>query len=178
MCDDNMLRLLSIIPFSVALLALLAGCSGSVETTQSGRQPSRGTSLSAPELPANISTGRKAVVNESYTWLGTPYRYAGNTNRGIDCSGLVHAVFKKYKLTLPRRARDLFRKGRSVSRGNLLPADLVFFANTAGKGITHVGIYVGEDRFIHASTRAGVIISSLDDEYYSRHYAGARMVIK
>ncbi len=166
----------------LSLLALLGACSSSVETAAKddhggGSRRSRDFEY-RPALPDDISRGRRAVVTESYDYLGTPYRYAGNTKRGIDCSGLVHAVFKKFNLALPRRASDLFRKGRSVTRAQLRPADLVFFANTAGKGITHVGIYVGEDRFIHASTRAGVIVSSLDDSYYTRHYAGARMIIK
>ncbi|MFA6234752.1 MAG: C40 family peptidase [Bacteroidota bacterium] len=159
-------------------LALLAACSSSSETTGVRRNSDRNGGVSRPALPDDISAGRRAVVTESYNWLSTPYRYAGTSKRGVDCSGLVNAVFQKFRLSLPRRARELYQKGRAVSRGNLLPADLVFFANTAGVGITHVGIYLGEDRFIHSSTRAGVIISSLDDSYYSSHYAGARMLIK
>lgn len=160
-------------------LVVVVGCSSSGESTESARR-SRGKSieLSRPALPENISAGRRAVVNESYRWLGVPYRYAGNTARGVDCSGLVGAIFRKFRLTLPRRASELFRKGRGVARGELQPADLVFFSNTAGPGISHVGIYVGETRFVHSSTRAGVVISSLDDDYYARHYAGARMLIK
>jgi cell wall-associated NlpC family hydrolase len=159
-------------------ITLLGACSSSVETAGAGKSSGSRGGVSRPALPEDLSRGRRAVVTESYNYLGTPYRYAGNTQRGIDCSGLVHAVYKKFNLALPRRARDLFKKGRSVKRAQLLPADLVFFANTAGKGITHVGIFVGEDRFIHSSTRAGVIVSSLDDPYYSRHFAGARMIIK
>ncbi|MBN1446815.1 MAG: C40 family peptidase [Bacteroidetes bacterium] len=150
---------------------LLSACSSS-------RESSATTPSGAPPLPVSISSGRRAVVMESYRWLGTPYQYGGNTRRGVDCSGLVHAVFGRFGVTLPRRASDLIRKGRSRDRRDLLPADLVFFANTAGKGITHVGIYLGENRFIHSSTRRGVIISSLEDDYYRRHYAGARMIIK
>ncbi|MFZ1731244.1 MAG: NlpC/P60 family protein [Bacteroidota bacterium] len=162
----------------LALIALMGACSSLVETAGTSKNGGRSGSISRPALPDDLSAGRRAVVTESYNWLGTPYRYAGNTKRGVDCSGMVNAVYKKFSLALPRRASELYHKGRAVTRGNLTPADLVFFANTAGKGITHVGIYIGEDRFIHASTRAGVIISSLDDEYYSRHYAGARMIIK
>lgn len=164
----------------VILPLLLAACSSTVETTADrGAKGGPGTTTAQrPVLPDNLSAGRRAVVGESYNWLGTPYRYAGNTKRGIDCSGLVHAVFKKFDLVLPRRSRDMYGKGRAIKRNQLQPADLVFFANTAGKGISHVGIYVGNDRFIHASTRAGVIVSSLDDPYYTRHYAGARMIIK
>lgn len=172
-----MLRWLRIVLIFLPLV--LVGCSGSSESTESGRRSrGRGGELTRPALPENISAGRRAVVNESYRWLGVPYRYAGNTPRGVDCSGLVGAIFRKFRLTLPRRASELFQKGRGVSRGALQPADLVFFSNTAGPGISHVGIYVGEDRFVHSSTRAGVVISSLEDSYYSRHYAGARMLIK
>ena len=172
-------KLLLLLP----LLAMLAACSGTDETVRrsdrAGGVRSDGRAADyRPPLPEDISRGRRAVVTEAYEWIGTPYRYAGNTKRGVDCSGLVHQVYKKFRLVLPRRASDLFRKGRSLDRDDLRPADLVFFANTAGKGITHVGIYVGEDRFVHSSTRMGVIVSSLDDDYYARHYAGARMVIK
>jgi cell wall-associated NlpC family hydrolase len=156
--------------------ALLGACSSSESSTGSARREA--VAMGAPALPADISSGRRAVVTESYRWLGVPYRYGGNTKRGVDCSGLVNAVFGKYGVGLPRRARELFHKGRSRSREQLAPADLVFFSNTAGKGITHVGIYLGSDRFIHSSSSAGVVISSLEDSYYRRHYAGARMIIK
>ncbi|MDT8325624.1 MAG: NlpC/P60 family protein [Bacteroidota bacterium] len=169
--------IVSRLPIMIIVCAglLLAACSSS-ETTTSARRPS--SVVGAPPLPADISSGRRAVVTESYRWLGVPYRYGGNTKRGVDCSGLVNAVFGKYGVGLPRRARDLYRKGRKRSREDLAPADLVFSANTAGRGITHVGIYLGRDRFIHASSSAGVVISSLEDSYYRRHYAGARMIIK
>ncbi len=159
--------------FLIAAALTLAACGSSVETSGGMRLPP-----GAPPLPADISSGRRAVVTESYRWIGTPYRYGGNSKRGVDCSGLVNAVFGRFGVNLPRRARDLARKGRSQERSRLVPADLVFFANTAGRGITHVGIYLGKNRFIHSSSSRGVIISSLDDTYYRRHYAGARMIIK
>lgn len=165
----NRSHLLLILP----VLLLAVACSSSVETTDR-----TGTPAGAPPLPVDISNGRKAVIMESYNWMGVPYRYAGNTRRGVDCSGFVNAVFGKYGVNLPRRARDLYRKGRFVERDNLVPGDLVFFANTAGKGITHVGIYLGRGDFIHSSSSRGVIISSLEDNYYRRHYAGGRMIIK
>lgn len=164
------------------VMVTLAACSGTEETTSTRRQAKKpGVERDAgyrPALPADLSRGRRAVVGEVYEWIGTPYRYAGTTKRGVDCSGLVNAVYEKFKLDLPRRASELYRKGRAITREQLRPADLVFFANTAGPGISHVGIYVGDDRFVHSSTRAGVIVSSLDDSYYARHYAGARMIIK
>ena len=164
-------------PASTVMLILAAftvvACGSAVESTGDMRLPP-----GAPPLPAEISSGRRAVLSESYRWIGTPYRYGGNSRRGVDCSGLVNAVFGRFGVKLPRRARDLARKGRSQERSALMPADLVFFANTAGRGITHVGIYLGKNRFIHSSTSRGVIISSLDESYYRRHYAGARMIIK
>lgn len=169
-------RLLPIFLLIGVALAMSA-CGSSAESsgayTRGVRMPA-----GAPPLPEDISSGRRAVVTESYRWIGTPYRYGGNSKRGVDCSGLVNAVFSRFGVKLPRRARDLARKGRSRDRDDLLPADLVFFANTAGRGITHVGIYLGRSRFIHSSSSRGVIISSLDDDYYRRHYAGARMIIK
>jgi cell wall-associated NlpC family hydrolase len=167
-----MLKIFHSIKF-LPLILLLGACSSSVESTSPGRDVH-----GAPSLPSSLNSGRRAIITESYRWIGVPYRYGGNTKKGVDCSGFVNAVFKKFGVPLPRRARDLYHKGRSRDRNALAPADLVFFVNTAGKGITHVGIYLGSDRFIHSSTSSCVVISSLDDAYYRRHYAGGRMIIK
>ena len=96
----------------------------------------------------------------------------------MDCSGFVTQIYADAGVRLPRRARDMYGIGTPVQRGELKPGDLVFFKNTAGHGITHVGIYHGEERFIHASTSRGVVYSSLTEAYYDSHYAGARKVLR
>jgi len=153
-----------------SLVLLLSACS-------SGERTVRETS-SVESGKVTISKARQLLLQETRSWLGVPYAYGGTSRRGVDCSGLVFSVYGKYGVKLPRSARDMFNEGRAVNRTSMLPGDLVFFANTAGRGITHVGIFTGGEHFIHASTRAGVITSSLHEEYYRKHYAGARKIIK
>ncbi|WP_165020592.1 C40 family peptidase [Dysgonomonas sp. ZJ279] len=108
---------------------------------------------------------------ESSLWLGVPYRYGGQTRKGLDCSGFASIIFQKvYGKKLPRSTNDLAdMKMHHVSKGSLRTGDLVFFATTGNKKkISHVGIYLKDDCFIHASTSNGVIVSSLKEDYYKR----------
>jgi hypothetical protein len=118
-------------------------------------------------------------VDTAKGYLGTPYVYAGVSKSGVDCSGLVHCVFKDVTgKALPRRVVDLLNAGCTIP-GSLSPGDLVFFDTTGGP--SHVGIYIGEKKFVHAASegpRTGVIISSLDERYYGTRYIGARRYIK
>lgn len=105
------------------------------------------------------------------------YRTGGADPRGVDCSGLVKAVFAEaYRVSLPHNAAALYKLGRAVSENSLQTADLVFFQHRAANGarINHVGIYLADRRFVHATLSAGVIISSLDEAHWRRRYAGAR----
>lgn len=115
--------------------------------------------------------------NEIDKYLGVPYRWGGTTNRGMDCSGLVLTVYQNaVGVKLPRMARDMFRGGEYISRRELKIGDLVFFEKIEKSGVSHVGIYVGNAEFVHASTKAGVIVSNLNDKYYRERYVGARRV--
>jgi cell wall-associated NlpC family hydrolase len=155
----------------LALILTLLGCSSSRKTVSK----SSGDKNAAL---GNVSSQRRAVVIESMKWMGTPYRYGGNSRNGIDCSGFVSRMYSRIGFELPRTAREMYSCGAAVSLRAVRPGDLVFFSNTAGRGITHVGIYVGNYEFIHASTARGVITSTLEDEYYHRHYAGARKILR
>ena len=105
-------------------------------------------------------------------WYGTRYRYGGTTKSGIDCSAFVRAVYKvAFGIDLPRTAREQFRAA-VLAVSNLQTGDLLFF-NTSG-GISHVGMYLGNNKFVHASTSRGVIVSDLDENYYAARYLGAR----
>jgi len=117
------------------------------------------------------------VVRRAMDWLGTPYRWGGSSKEGMDCSGLVYAVFTPWIPDMPRSSFEQFRMGKPVGRGELVPGDLVFFT-TYAPGASHVGIYLGEGRFIHSAQSAGgVIITPLDDPYYAVRYLGARRLL-
>jgi cell wall-associated NlpC family hydrolase len=122
-----------------------------------------------------MSATSKALVEQAMSYLGTPYRRGGASRHGVDCSGLVGMVFGQQGVEVPRTASRQFSEGVGVLTEDLRPGDLVFFRDTYKRGISHVGIYIGDGRFIHAAgRRAGVIVSALDRPYYKRRYAGAR----
>ena len=110
-------------------------------------------------------------------WYGTRYRYGGTTKSGIDCSAFVQAVYlSAFALSLPRTARDQYHNSRIISATEMKTGDLVFF-NTTG-GISHVGIYLQNNKFIHASTSQGVTISDMFDPYYLRRFVGIGRIEK
>jgi len=110
-------------------------------------------------------------------YLNVPYEFGGTSAEGIDCSGLVYKSLATIGIDAPRTAAALFGFGKEVALTEMQPGDLVFFANTYKPGISHIGIFLGSDRFLHASGRdKGVIISSLVEKYYIEHFAGVRHV--
>lgn len=131
------------------------------------------TSNSYKSINSTVAFGR---IIQGY--LGKPYAGRSKYDSGMDCSLFTGEVFNKYaKLTLPRKSEEQFKAGDPVEHRQLAFGDLVFF-NTDGRGVSHVGIYVGHNEFIHASSSNGVIISRLDEKYWSKRYVGARRVIK
>jgi cell wall-associated NlpC family hydrolase len=127
---------------------------------------------------AQPSTGVKSVLSRALALLGTPYRWGGTTpDAGFDCSGLVGYVFRNaLGIELPRVSRDMAKTGRAISdRAQLVAGDLVFFGR---KGrVDHVGIYVGEGRFVHAPSKGkDVTVSSMETGYWSGKFMEARRV--
>lgn len=108
--------------------------------------------------------------------IGTKYVSGGVTTNGFDCSGFTMYVFDKIGINLPHQSGSQYQMGSAVSRDELRAGDLVFF-NTNGKGVSHVGIYVGDGEFAHASSSRGVTISSLSDNYYVNRYVGAKRIM-
>ncbi len=114
------------------------------------------------------------IVEHALSFVGAPYVFGGTTKKGFDCSGFSQYVFAESDISIPRTSYVQFASGVAVSKNNLLPGDLVFFT-TYAKGASHVGIYVGGGRFVHADNpHVGVTVTSLSNSYYSSHYLGAR----
>jgi len=126
------------------------------------------------------SQNKSDLISFAKTYLGSPYKLGGNLMTGIDCSGFVKQVFSEFNVSLPRTAREQFLEGRRIDKDDLAAGDLVFFRSKKSDAPTHVGIFIDDDKFIHASTRngGGVRIDSLADQYYSRTFMGASRLIQ
>jgi cell wall-associated NlpC family hydrolase len=152
-----------------AVLAELRGLW--VATHTAGAPPSLLGSFSSAERLIEIEAG---LTRTALRYIGVPYEWGGESFDGVDCSGFVQAVFRHNGIELPRTADAQFEVGRRVfGQDNLRPGDLVFF-QTYTEGASHVGIYLGSGRFVHASASDGVRIDSLSDDYYASRYLGAR----
>jgi len=170
----NRTTLRHITPLRTALLVLLvAGCS-SAPRYQNDAPPGSSATI---ETEAVQITGED-LVQKAESFLGAPYRYGGTTEKGVDCSGLVYSVFRDFGIALPRTTTRQSEFGTAVTPDQLEIGDLVFFRTTAGPHPTHVGIYAGKGRFIHASTTARRVKSArLDSKYFRRRYGGARRAL-
>jgi uncharacterized protein YraI len=124
---------------------------------------------------AEAATGNQ-VVSEGKKVQGSPYSWGGNSPSGFDCSGFVRYAYGQAGIDLPYGTVNQAREGQAVSRSNLQPGDIVFFAGTYRSGISHNGIYVGNNQFIHASSSQGVTITSMNNSYWEPKYHSARRV--
>ncbi|WP_290660037.1 C40 family peptidase [Ignavibacterium sp.] len=132
------------------------------------------------KLTVEQTTAREKLIMEIIKYLDTPYKYGGSSLNGIDCSAFTQSVFQDaLSVNLNRTARDQFTQGKVISRKEELEfGDLVFFNTRRRVRPGHVGIYIGDGLFAHASTKGGVMISSLEEDYYSKRFMGARRVVE
>ena len=137
------------------------------------------TSSDAVWRLADAASSGREVVRVAKKYKGARYKSGGASPKGFDCSGFTWFVYEKATgKDITRGVEEQWKHGRSVGRGKWRPGDLVFFENTAGRGLSHVGIFIKGNDFIHAENEStGVVISSLDSDYYSKHYAGARRLV-
>jgi len=127
------------------------------------------------EMVRNVDV-KSRIMDQYASWKGVRYRLGGSSRAGIDCSAFVQRTFQEqFGLTLPRSTSEQQESGKSVSRSKLRTGDLVLFR--AGSTGRHVGIYIGNNQFVHASTSSGVVISSMDEPYWKKRYNEARRVL-
>lgn len=130
----------------------------------------------SPQLSAIEGDIRDELIRTAKSFIGIPYKWGGDSpNEGFDCSGLTMTVYQLNGLDLPRTSRQQWKSGTPINRRQLSKGDLVFFATSGGYRVSHVGIYAGGDRFIHAPRRGQRIrTASLSNNYYKKYYLGAR----
>lgn len=169
---------------AVTLVTLLSACSSTnnrnAQTDTHAVKSKNGFLLQASQdefeqLVQNVDI--KSRLMEQYSsWKGVRYRLGGTSKRGIDCSAFVQTTFREqFGLDLPRSTYEQEDTGKSIQRNKLRPGDLVLFR--AGSTGRHVGIYLGNDNFVHASTSNGVMISNLNEAYWKNRYRDARRVL-
>jgi len=167
----------------VLLFSVLASQAQTASTpnTTADKAPDEQESLAKTYLSQIMGVALSATSNMKlfhfvYDWIGTPYHFGGESRRGIDCSAFTKELYSEvFNLDIKRSSRDIFSMVNPVGRDDLKEGDLVFF-KIHSRRISHVGIYLGNNKFAHASSR-GVAISSLDDNYYSRYfYKGGRLL--
>jgi cell wall-associated NlpC family hydrolase len=148
-----------------------------------GTAVAAGTSSGTTTAPQVQKTGnalRDELVSFALQYVGYSYVYGGaSPSRGFDCSGLVKYVYGQHGYDLTRSASSQYAQdGVSISKSELLPGDLVFFSSNGGYSVTHVGIYIGNRQFVHASSpKIGVVVSSLDSDFYTKAWYGAKRVL-
>jgi cell wall-associated NlpC family hydrolase len=122
-------------------------------------------------------TPREKILLEVIKFLDTPYQYGGKTGDGMDCSAFTGLVYKNsLGIDLPRSSREQYNAGDNIDKDELKFGDLVFFNTRRRSKPGHVGIFIGENQFVHASRKLGVTVSSLDEVYYKKRYMGARRI--
>lgn len=148
-------------------------------------EPDNLTSIDSPVLEnnfnlnngiaADVATLKETMLMEIIKYMNTPYKFGGNSRDGIDCSAFTQTVFASCSIKLHRSAKEQYTQGIPVERREDLKfGDLVFFNTRKNVRPGHVGIYIGDNLFVHASSKHGVIATSMSHEYYSTRYMGAR----
>lgn len=168
-------------PFTILLINLLwlTGCS-SMHKYPTSKQ--RGESHASQQYRSfstvnwrDSSKVRNQLLVQFNRWKGTPYQFGGTTMRGVDCSAFVQNTFRdKLGYELPRTTREQIQLGQAVPKSALKPGDIVFFKT--GRTTLHNGIYLGERKFMHASSSKGVIISTLNNRYWRKNYYTSRRI--
>ena len=177
--------ILRVVP-AIAVAVLLSACSSTSSAAKNMHSETHAvgsgdlSSLQASQdefekMVSNLDV-KSRLMDQYASWKGVRYRLGGSTRKGIDCSAFVQRTFREqFGLELPRSTSEQQDSGKSISRSQLRTGDLVLFR--AGSTGRHVGIYIGNDQFVHASTSSGVTISSMNEPYWKKRYNEARRVL-
>jgi len=161
-------------PLLFILFTFVVACTGKQQPTVQESSVTTDQKPSISPEKALESPGTQAL-DVARKMLGSPYRYGGTDPKGFDCSGLTMVCYRLNGLNLPRVSRNQFQAGRWVPKAQLRPGDLVFFATKGGQRVTHVGMYIGEGKFIHAPrTGKNVRIEKLSNSFFTKTFMGGR----
>jgi cell wall-associated NlpC family hydrolase len=157
---------------------LLSGCAGTPLPQEAKGRPGLDLDALAAAPARPLSDTRQRVIATATQLTGTPYRFGGTTPKGFDCTGYLMYVFRTAAgVTLPRTSMEQIQAGKPVTTSQLQPADLVYFRIDRKKDL-HLGLYLGEGRFIHAPSSGGAVnVQSLESEYWRTRFLGARRVL-
>jgi cell wall-associated NlpC family hydrolase len=159
----------------------LISCKHQQSTTKSSESSSKTSSFIKKKYAEKLSVSESDIKNEKLyqfinDWYGVKYKYGGKDKAGIDCSGLTAALYLAvYKKTISSNTKDLVSEVKKIKESDLKEGDLVFF-NTNGKSISHVGVYLQNHKFVHASTKKGVMISDMNEPYFKQTYVSSGRV--
>ncbi|MCM1520259.1 MAG: C40 family peptidase [Lachnoclostridium sp.] len=163
----------SVIAICSLTLVILTSCGASRTVTASSSKSKRSVEYVSIEKGTDPSSN--ALLSEAKKWLGVPYKYGGTDHNGVDCSALVLNVYRDaLNIKLPRSSRQQFDFSKGISKSELIPGDLLFFATTKGRSdVSHVGMYIGDGKMVHSSASQGVMVSRITEDYFVRTFAGA-----
>lgn len=168
------LKVLALATFSVILTA----CSSSTNQNVKGPIKAKAGIFKTNRVISNLDDQIMVIANLSehqQEWQGTRYRIGGNSKNGVDCSGFMQITFRDlFGIDLPRMTVDQAKEGTKISKSELRTGDLVFFNTGRGPNGKHVGVYVKNGQFLHASTKGGVIYSDMDSPYWTKTFWQAR----
>ena len=168
-----MKKVLLAVPALVAGIIVACGCGSAPAYKGDGIHCSGGDWSRQPSnTPGPVTSEDNSIMDEIEGWIGTPYLYGGENRSGIDCSAFTQTIYRSVNIDIPRTASQQAAAAQPVSPGELKFGDLIFF-NTSGSGISHVGIYIGNGFFAHASSSRGVVLESLSKDYYAERIVSA-----
>jgi len=159
---------------------------GWAKVTANGKQGFVSSKYIAPKAATKSTTAAKSTatakptdyrtkaISVAKSHKGVKYKWGGTTPKGFDCSGFISYSYKQAGVTLPRTAAEMYTKGTAVK--SLAPGDLVFYATSGGKKVTHVAMYIGNGQVIHSTTSAGVSITSMNNSYWKARYIGSKRI--